>query len=161
ALLRQWETQRRGLLEELERLRANQAAFRVGPRLASALYRLNRPFGAPRPRTPEGQPGQTVANGAAPAPSGPGNSKPEFRKPMKTVAEGWIRPFYRVAKRLGRPLAWRLRVFLIQPILAELHAIPALGAQLRQDRDELAQGLTDIRILVQQLEQLLCQMREH
>ena len=80
---------------------------------------------------------------------------------METVAKACLRPFYRLAKALGRPLAWRFRVFLIRPILAEQRAIvPPLVARVGQHRDELAQGLTDLRTLVQHLVQLVGQVQQ-
>jgi FkbM family methyltransferase len=168
--VRQQATARQVLQEELDRLRAEQAALRhgTGPTslrmglcVARALYRLKHPFAARKPRIAVRKPDSAVVSGVPTAPGTLGIQLMPFRKPMKSVATACLRPFHRLAKALGRPLAWRLRMFLIQPVLAEQRAIaPPLAVQLRKHRDELAQGLTDIRTLVQQLVQLVGQVRE-
>lgn len=170
------ETERRSLQGELERLRAEQAAFRrgtgptslrVGLWVAWALHRLRHPFAAPFPMTPEGQLEPAVADGARNGPDVPGIQTRSGRESMKTVVKACLRPFYRLARALGRPLAWRIREFLLKPILPELHALPALQAQHRQHRDELAQRLTlleqqqsTLQAQVQQVAQILSQVRE-
>ncbi len=171
-VVRQQDAERRTLQAELERVRADQAAFGGGPRpislrvglqVARALHRLRHPFVTRRavaPAAPHGSPGNP---GPSAAPGTPLTESTSVRKPMKTVAKACLRPFYRVAKALGQPLAWRLRVFLIQPVLAELqelHALPTLAARLQEYRDELSQRQTELHTQLQQLVPILTQVRE-
>jgi FkbM family methyltransferase len=90
-----------------------------------------------------------------------------FGNAMRNVAKACLRPFYRLAKALCRPLAWRLREFILKPVLLELHALPAFTIQLRLSRDEFTQGLARlqeqqnaIQAQGQQLAHVLGQVRE-
>lgn len=87
---------------------------------------------------------------AVPGRAGIGRTRNRFgRKPMKQILKAALRPFYRLFKRLGRPLTWRLREFFVRPVLTDLHALPALGLQLQEQLQQLAQRHHDD--LVQQL----------